>query len=198
MEIQLLRWFSLALSLSLPLVYFRGGTDAVRDIRRSVSATGGHSCAVVTLTIAAGGLAILAAQLLICLGVVEPAAWGESLWAALPGAVLVAIGTLGAYWIRYRYLGRFWSGTVEIHDGHTVVEAGPYGAVRHPIYSLTLALYPGAALVFPLWWNWLACAIVLASYVWLAAYEDAFLADNLPGYREYQKRTRFKMLPGIW
>jgi protein-S-isoprenylcysteine O-methyltransferase Ste14 len=198
MEIQLLRWFSFVLSLSLPLVYFKGGTAVVRDIRRSVSTTGGRSYAAVALVMVGAGLAILAAQLLICLDVVEAAAWGESLWVALPGAVLVAIGILGAFWIRHRYLGRFWSGTVEIHDSHTVIEAGPYGAVRHPLYSLILALYPGISLVFPVWWNWLACGVVGASYVWLAAYEDAFLAENLPGYREYQERTRFKLVPGVW
>jgi len=184
--------------LSLLLVYFKGGTVAVKDARRSVATTGGRSYLAMALVMGAAGLTILVMQLLVCLGIVETAAWGESLWAALLGTILVTVGILGAYWVRHRYLGRYWSGTVEIHTDHDVIEAGPYGVVRHPLYALTLALYPGVALAFPVWWNWIACAVMIASYVWLAAYEDAFLAANLAGYGEYQKRTRYRLVPGIW
>ena len=111
---------------------------------------------------------------------------------------MVIAGILASYWIRHRYLGRFWSGNVEIQEHHELIESGPYRFVRHPLYAMTLVIYPGAALAFPVWWNWIACGAIVAGYIWLTAYEDGFLASHLPGYREYQRHTRYRLVPGVW
>jgi protein-S-isoprenylcysteine O-methyltransferase Ste14 len=29
-------------------------------------------------------------------------------------------------------------------------------------------------------------------------FEDAFLKQNLEGYREYSERVRFRLVPGVW
>jgi protein-S-isoprenylcysteine O-methyltransferase Ste14 len=143
------------------------------------------------------GLSILVLQFLICAGGIEPVA-GFPDGLVLAGAVLEIAGILAAYFVRGRYLGRFWSGSVEIQPDHHIVEHGPYRFIRHPVYALTLLIYPGVALAFPVGWVWLACGIMLAGYLLLTEYEDRFLARNLPGYAGYRARTRWKILPGIW
>lgn len=198
MLIPLLRWLAFATSLSLVLVYFKGGTLIVKDTQRSVDTTGGYSYAALAIVMCLAGLTILLTQLLLCLGIINTCAWAERWWMVTPGAIMVIAGILAAYWVRHRYLGRFWSGNVEIQEHHTVVEDGPYRLVRHPLYAMTLVIYPGAALAFPVWWNWIACGAVMAGYILLTAYEDRFLASHLPGYREYQQRTRYRMVPGVW
>lgn len=137
-------------------------------------------------------------QFLICLGLVIVPDWGESLWLVLSGTILVITGITAEFWIRYRYLGRFWSGSVEIKKEHQIIEKGPYQIIRHPLYAVNLAIYPGAVLTFAVWWNWIACIMVTVGYVLLALYEDGYLEANLPGYREYQKRTPYRFIPELW
>src|SRR3979411_2833700 len=36
-------------------------------------------------------------------------------------------------------LGRFWSNAITHKEGHRVIETGPYGLVRHPIYTGLIA-----------------------------------------------------------
>ena len=47
-------------------------------------------------------------------------------------------GILFAWWVRI-HLGRLWSGAITRKEGHRVVDSGPYGLVRHPIYTGLLA-----------------------------------------------------------
>jgi protein-S-isoprenylcysteine O-methyltransferase Ste14 len=51
--------------------------------------------------------------------------------------VLAAITIAGisfTWWARL-HLGRFWSNTITHKEGHHVIDTGPYGFVRHPIYT---------------------------------------------------------------
>ena len=55
-------------------------------------------------------------------------------------------GVALAIWAR-RILGRNWSGEITIKADHELVRSGPYGVVRHPIYTALLAMYAGTAIV---------------------------------------------------
>ncbi|MBN1438582.1 MAG: isoprenylcysteine carboxylmethyltransferase family protein [Anaerolineales bacterium] len=191
-----IRWLAFAASLSLLLVYFRGGTTLVRDVRRSVESAGDYFYLALSLVMGTAGLVILATQLLICAGLVRPSAAVPD-WIAAAGGVVSVGSILLSYWIRSR-LGRYWSGNVEVKPGHRIVDTGPYRVVRHPLYANTLILYPAAALAFAVWWVWLACGIMTAGYALLAGYEDRFLLRNLTGYAEYRKRTVWRLIPWIW
>jgi protein-S-isoprenylcysteine O-methyltransferase Ste14 len=198
MMISLSRWITLLVSLAFFLIYFKGGTSIVKDVKRSLDTAVGRSYRIVAIFMGLAALIILPTQFLICLGIVEVSSWAEHGSMVIPGAILVIAGIASAFWIRHGYLGRFWSGTVEIQAGHEIMEGGPYGIVRHPIYAVSLVIYWGMALAFAVWWNWIACGTMIAGYLWLASHEDRFLEANLPGYREYQQRIRYKMVPGIW
>ncbi|UPK28888.1 methyltransferase family protein [Bradyrhizobium sp. 195] len=49
-------------------------------------------------------------------------------------AVLSAAGIAFAWWGRL-HLGKFWSNTITHKEDHRVIDTGPYGFVRHPIYT---------------------------------------------------------------
>jgi len=49
-------------------------------------------------------------------------------------AVLAAAGCLFTWWARL-HLGRFWSSAITRKEGHRIIDTGPYGLVRHPIYT---------------------------------------------------------------
>ena len=67
------------------------------------------------------------------------------------GTLLVAAGLGVTVWAR-RHLGRDWSSSVQVKEGHRLVRTGPYRWVRHPIYSgLLLAFLGGATQSFGEW-----------------------------------------------
>ena len=49
-------------------------------------------------------------------------------------ACLVLAGISFTWWARI-HLGRFWSNAITHKEGHQVIDTGPYGLVRHPIYT---------------------------------------------------------------
>ena len=53
-------------------------------------------------------------------------------------ACLVLAGISFTWWARI-HLGRFWSNAITHKEGHQVIDTGPYGLVRHPIYTGLIA-----------------------------------------------------------
>jgi protein-S-isoprenylcysteine O-methyltransferase Ste14 len=60
--------------------------------------------------------------------------WPVGLWLFWLGAAVTIAGLLFAVWAR-EHLGRNWSSAVTIKQGHELITTGPYGVVRHPIYT---------------------------------------------------------------
>lgn len=82
--------------------------------------------------------------------------------------------------------------------GHKVITTGPYKYVRHPMYvgvitflfCIPLALGSLYALIPA---SLLAILILIRTYL-----EDKTLHKELPGYKEYAEKTRYRLLPGVW
>lgn len=94
----------------------------------------------------------------------------------------------------------FFEGVVRIQReaGHRTVEDGPYHRIRHPGYA-GLALW---ALATPLLLgsSW-AAVPALAAAAWVVlrtALEDSVLRRELPGYGDYARRVRWRLVPGLW
>jgi protein-S-isoprenylcysteine O-methyltransferase Ste14 len=60
--------------------------------------------------------------------------WHVSWWMAWLAVLLIAVGFAFCWWARI-HLGKLWSGQITKKAGHHVVDTGPYGIVRHPIYT---------------------------------------------------------------
>jgi protein-S-isoprenylcysteine O-methyltransferase Ste14 len=61
------------------------------------------------------------------------------------GALLLLVGLGFAVWARV-HLGRYWSGTITLKEGHRLIRSGPYALVRHPIYTGILCAVLGTAI----------------------------------------------------
>ncbi len=114
-------------------------------------------------------------------------------WAA--AAVFLLAYALYAEVLRENaYLSR----TVEVQDNQKVIDTGLYGVVRHPMYMATLLLFLSMPLVLG---SPLSFAILLAYFpiiAWRIRNEEQVLEKGLPGYKEYKKRVRCKVIPYIW
>jgi protein-S-isoprenylcysteine O-methyltransferase Ste14 len=103
---------------------------------------------------------------------------------------LTFAGILFAWWARI-HLGRLWSGSITRKEGHHIVDTGPYGLVRHPIYTGLIAatLTTAAASATP---TAIMGFIFIAIGLWLKARaEEQFLSTELgpEAYAAYQRRV---------
>lgn len=81
---------------------------------------------------------------------------------------------------------------------HTVVDAGPYGAVRHPFYAADPLILVGLSLWLESYVAAIGALIPIALMVIRLRLEERFLRRELPGYAAYADRVRFRLIPGIW
>ncbi len=90
------------------------------------------------------------------------------------------------------------SRTIEVQENQQVVDTGLYGIIRHPMYAATLLLF----LSMPLILGSIHAFLVFLAYPFIICKrllaEEVFLARNLPGYREYMQKVRYRLLPLIW
>lgn len=111
-------------------------------------------------------------------------------------AALCCIGLVFSIWARLT-LGRNWSGTVTLKEGHELIERGPYRIVRHPIYTGLLAMIIATALASG---HIIGSAGVLLAFFsfWIKlGYEEKVLLNQFPDqYAAYQKRVK-RIIPLI-
>jgi len=123
--------------------------------------------------------------------------WSElSPGAALAGDVLVLLGWLGIFFV-FRE-NSFSSATIELASDQRVISTGPYAWMRHPMYAAALVMLLGIPIALGSSWGVLIVVAMLPVLIWRLLDEERFLARNLPGYAEYQRRVRYRLLPPIW
>jgi protein-S-isoprenylcysteine O-methyltransferase Ste14 len=111
--------------------------------------------------------------------------------------ILLAGYVLGSYAL---IENRFFSGMVRIQTdrGQRVISSGPYGWVRHPGYAGSLWSYLAMPLFLGAAWAFLPAVFLVIILVIRTSLEDKVLQEELAGYREYAKRVRYRLLPGVW
>jgi protein-S-isoprenylcysteine O-methyltransferase Ste14 len=114
----------------------------------------------------------------------------------LLGNVLVVIGFYFIFRV-YRE-NTYTSATIEIAQDQTVVTTGPYAIVRHPMYASALLYVIGTPLALGSWWGLIGVAVMLPFLVWRLLDEERMLVANLAGYTDYQRKVRFRLIPGAW
>jgi protein-S-isoprenylcysteine O-methyltransferase Ste14 len=112
------------------------------------------------------------------------------------GDVLVAIGFYFIFLV-YRE-NTFTSATIEVVENQKVVSTGPYAIVRHPMYASASLYLLGTPLALGSWWAFVAVGAMIPFLIWRLLDEERLLANNLPGYHEYQQRVRHRLVPLVW
>jgi protein-S-isoprenylcysteine O-methyltransferase Ste14 len=122
---------------------------------------------------------------------------GPVVWLVV-GLIIAWAGMLLRLWAVLT-LGRFFTTTVVVRPGQTVVSSGPYGFVRHPAYLGLLILLLGFGLTL----GDLAAALAIVvlptmGLLWRIRVEEVALRAGLgDSYLEYCK-GRARLIPGIW
>ena len=77
-------------------------------------------------------------------------------------------------------------------------DSGPYRIVRHPGYAGNILPPLGIVLALSSLWTLIPAAVALVIAVIRTALEDRTLQEELPGYKEYARRVRYRLFPGIY
>ena len=116
--------------------------------------------------------------------------WHPPPWAADAMVVLTVLGIGFAWWARI-HLGKLWSSAVTLKADHRIVDTGPYGIVRHPIYTGILLAIVASAAVRATAVALLGAAIVILGLYFKARVEEQFLREQLgaEAYEAYARRV---------
>jgi protein-S-isoprenylcysteine O-methyltransferase Ste14 len=87
---------------------------------------------------------------------------------------------------------------IQADRGHAVSTGGPYRFVRHPAYFGMILFNLAVPIMLESWWAMIFGVGIAALIVVRAALEDRTLQAELPGYAEYARRVRYRLLPGVW
>jgi protein-S-isoprenylcysteine O-methyltransferase Ste14 len=123
-------------------------------------------------------------------------------WSAVPlggvvaGDLLVALGFYLIFLV-YRE-NTFTSATIEVAESQKVISTGPYARVRHPMYASAILYLLGTPLALGSYWGLVPVVAMMPFLVWRILAEERFLARNLAGYTDYQKRIRHRLVPFVW
>ena len=118
------------------------------------------------------------------------------LWAVALGDVLV---TVGFYFIFVVYReNTYAAATVGVEAGQKVVDTGPYAIVRHPMYASGALYVFGTPLALGSYWSFAAIAATMPFLLWRLLDEERILTRDLPGYADYRRRVRHRLVPMVW
>ncbi len=120
------------------------------------------------------------------------------LWLIVLGFILTSLGYAFATWALAE--NRFFSTVVRIQTdrGHAVCDSGPYRLVRHPGYAGNIPPLLGIVLALGSVWALIPAVVTLIIMVVRTALEDRTLQEELPGYRDYARRVRYRLIPAIY
>jgi protein-S-isoprenylcysteine O-methyltransferase Ste14 len=120
------------------------------------------------------------------------------LWLIVLGFLLISLGYSFAAWALIE--NRFFCSVVRIQtdQGHVVCDSGPYRIVRHPGYAGNMLALPGMVLALSSIWTLIPVVVALVITVTRTVLEDRILHNELSGYRDYARRVRYRLIPGIY
>ncbi len=111
-------------------------------------------------------------------------------WATVVGVLLLP-GFLWLFWRSHADLGRNWSPGLELREGHTLVTAGVYARMRHPMYTAIWLFAIAQPLLIH---NWVSGLLVVPAFAALyflrVPKEEAMVRERFgSAYDEYAART---------
>lgn len=123
-------------------------------------------------------------------------------WSTMPTWVVITASVLflAAYALYAEVMreNAYLSRTIKVEEGQTVVDTGLYGIVRHPMYMATILLFLMIPVVLGSWYALIVFAFYPAIITVRLTDEEDLLTRELPGYAEYKKKVKYRIIPFVW
>ncbi len=118
------------------------------------------------------------------------------LWLIILSDVMVLLGYLVV--IKVFRENSYASRVIETGEEQRVISTGLYARVRHPMYTGMLIMYSFTPLALGSYWALIGIFFLYIIMIIRLFNEEKVLYDELPGYKEYLAKTRYRLIPGIW
>lgn len=114
------------------------------------------------------------------------------------GVIFFVMGWVFVVWAMVE--NEFFETTVRIQKEreHRIIFTGPYSIVRHPGYAGMILFYGCAPFIIGSLYGLILALLLAVAFVFRTYFEDRMLDEELPGYKEYAKRVRYRLVPFIW
>lgn len=117
--------------------------------------------------------------------------------ADVPGSLCLVLCVVLAAWAFRAMRGGTFTVLPEPRNSAQLITRGPYGWIRHPMYTAVLLGGLGVALTRNTAVDWIQCGLLLAVMFAKIRHEEALLSERYEEYREYRSRTA-ALLPGVY
>jgi protein-S-isoprenylcysteine O-methyltransferase Ste14 len=141
------------------------------------------------------GLTLIAGFLLP--GFDERFSWSSvPLWLVIPATAVMVGGYL--LFMTVMKQNSYASRVVEVQEEQRVITTGVYSVVRHPMYLAATLIFVSAPFVLDSFWALIPLGLFSFLFVFRIKNEEEVLKKGLPGYEDYMRRVRYRLIPYIW
>jgi len=123
-------------------------------------------------------------------------------WSYMPAYVSVIgdglVVLANVIWFISKRENTYAGSAIKIYEGQKVITTGPYAIVRHPNYVGDLILVLGISMALGSWWGLGIVVLMIPAMIWKIHDEERLLKKDLPGYMEYTRKVRYRLIPCIW
>ena len=87
---------------------------------------------------------------------------------------------------------------VRVEAGQRLIDTGLYAIVRHPMYMADCLIFPAMPVMLGSWFALIPMAALPLMLARRIENEEVLLEQDLPGYRAYKQRVKYRMIPFVW
>ena len=88
--------------------------------------------------------------------------------------------------------------TIKVNDNQKLIDTGLYKIVRHPMYFITIPLFLSMPLILDSLISFIIFLIYPILIIKRINNEEKVLENSLKGYKQYQKKVKYKLIPFVW
>lgn len=123
-------------------------------------------------------------------------------WTTIPNwliiiASLILLMSYGIY-IEVMRENFYLSRTVEVQDNQKIIDTGLYRIVRHPMYLAVIFLFLSMPIILGSWYAFFIFLIFPILLIIRILNEEKVLENNIPDYKKYKKKVKYRLIPFIW